>query len=131
MNYLDREHEKVVGAQKSRFQWQNLLKSLDFDEHIIFSSGSCGHFALGTFSKTCLKDVVFDVSARQTIDKKSVRSKNVKSGIKNKHRIITTYCFVSIKTFQHVMIYILLEFTYVSTNKLAQICPKRVPKEYI
>ena len=32
----------------------------DFDNNIIFSPGLCGHFALGTLSKTYLKDAVFE-----------------------------------------------------------------------
>ena len=33
----------------------------DFDKNIIFSPGLCGHFALGTLSKTYLKDAVFEI----------------------------------------------------------------------
>ena len=57
------------------------------------------------------------------------KSKNVKIAMKIKNRIITRYCFVSIKTFQHVIIYILLELTYLSTKQLMYICQKRIPKE--
>ena len=34
----------------------------DFDKNIIFSPGLCGHFALGTLSKTYLKDAVFEIN---------------------------------------------------------------------
>ena len=34
----------------------------DFDNHMIFSPGLCGHFALGTLSKTYLKDAVFEIN---------------------------------------------------------------------
>ena len=40
----------------------------DFDKPIIFSPGLCGHFALGTLSKTYLKDVVFEINVLK-IDK--------------------------------------------------------------
>ena len=38
------------------------MKSVDFDEHIVFSLGSGGHLALGTFSKTDLKDIVLEMN---------------------------------------------------------------------
>ena len=34
----------------------------DFDKNMKFSAGLCGHFALGTLSKTYLKDVVFEIN---------------------------------------------------------------------
>ena len=34
----------------------------EFYQKIIFSPGLCGHFALGAFSKTYLKDVVFEIN---------------------------------------------------------------------
>ena len=34
----------------------------DFDKHITFSDGLCGHFALGTLSKAYLKDAVFETN---------------------------------------------------------------------
>ena len=34
----------------------------DFDKNIQFFPGLCGHFALGTLSKTYLKDVVFEIN---------------------------------------------------------------------
>ena len=38
------------------------LKTHDFEKKILFSTALCGHVALGTFSGTCLKNVVFDVN---------------------------------------------------------------------
>ena len=61
MNQLDRENEKVVGAWTSKCWLQNTMWIPDADKHIIFSVSLCGHFALGTFSKTYLKGVVFAV----------------------------------------------------------------------
>ena len=51
--------------------------------------------------------------------------------MKIKHRIIIKYCFVSIETFQQIIIYMLLETLYFASNKLTQIGQKRVPKEYV
>jgi len=34
----------------------------DFDKNMKFSPDLCGHFALGTLSKTYLKDVVFEIN---------------------------------------------------------------------
>ena len=34
----------------------------EFDKNMIFSPGLCGHFALGTLSKTYLKDAVFEIN---------------------------------------------------------------------
>ena len=34
----------------------------DFEKNMIFSFGLCGHFALGTLSKTYLKDAVFEIN---------------------------------------------------------------------
>ena len=34
----------------------------DFDKNIKFSTGLWGHFALGTLSRTYLKDVVFEIN---------------------------------------------------------------------
>ena len=39
----------------------------DFDNKLISSPGSCGHFALGTLSGTYLKDAVFEINVRQKI----------------------------------------------------------------
>ena len=64
MDSLDAENTKRGGA-KSRFYWQIQFKSSDVDEHMILPDVPCGHFALGTCSKTCLKDVVFDIKVRR------------------------------------------------------------------
>ena len=48
--------------------------------------------------------------------------------MKIKKRIVTRYCFVSLNTFQRVMIYMLLEFTFLSTKQLMQICLRKGPQ---
>ena len=58
MNSLDREKEAVVGAWKSRFEWQNTIQVADVHKHIICSPGLCGQFALDTLSNTYINDVV-------------------------------------------------------------------------
>ena len=68
----------------------------DFDKNMIFSPGLCGHFALGTLSKTYLKDVVFEINV---FSKKIAKIKNVKFDTKINNRIRTRYYFVSINTF--------------------------------
>ena len=47
------------------------MKSPEFNEHIIYDPGLCGHFALGTLSETCVKDTVFvlDDKSWQTTSK--------------------------------------------------------------
>ena len=41
----------------------------DLDKNMKFSHGLCGHFALGTLSKTYLKDVVFAINVKKKITK--------------------------------------------------------------
>ena len=41
----------------------------DFDKNMQCSPGLCGHFALGTLSKTYLKDVVFEINVLEKIAK--------------------------------------------------------------
>ena len=86
----------------------------------------CGHFALGTLSETYSK-VNF---LTWVLDRKNwqnlAKSKNVKFDMKIRNRIMTRYCFVSMKTSQRVMIYMSLEFVYFSTK--THICPKRLPR---
>ena len=105
MNKLDRENAKGVGAEKSTFWWRNTIEIAEFDKHMICSPGLCGHFALGTLSKTYLKDAVFE---RKVFRKKNIakitKSKNVKFDTKIKNRIGTRYYFVSIKTFWYTSI---------------------------
>ena len=38
------------------------MKSSDVDKNIIWSSTLCGNFALGTFAKTYLKDIVLEMN---------------------------------------------------------------------
>ena len=40
------------------------MQSPDFDKHIIFTYGLCGHFTLGTLSETYLKDAVFKINVQ-------------------------------------------------------------------
>ena len=47
----------------------------DFDKHMIFSPGLCGHFALGTLSKTYLKDAVFEINVFSKKYQKQQKSK--------------------------------------------------------
>ena len=85
------------------------MKSPDFDKNIISPDVPCGHFALGTLSEACLKDVVVDVTARQhkltKISKKQYHFLH-----ENQNSIITCHYFGSMKKFQRVRIYILLDF---------------------
>ena len=55
----------MVGAQESTFQWQTQLKSPDVNKNMELPDVPCGHFALGTLSGMCSKDVVFEVTVRQ------------------------------------------------------------------
>ena len=71
----------------------------DFDKNIIFSPGLCGHFALGTLSKTYLKDVVFEINVFIKKIPKLATIKNVKFDTQINNRIRTIYYFVSINTF--------------------------------
>ena len=66
----------------------------DVDKNIIFSSGLCAHFELGTLSKTYLKDVVFEINVFRKKSPKMTKSKNVKFDTKIKKRIIFRYYFV-------------------------------------
>ena len=50
----------------------------DFDKNMQFSPGLCGQFALGTLSKTYLKDVVFEINVFSKKIPKITKSKNVK-----------------------------------------------------
>ena len=68
----------------------------DFDKNMILSDVPCGHFALSTLSETCFTDAVFGLNVRQ---QKLAKPPLVNVDIKNKNRIITRYCFVSIDTF--------------------------------
>ena len=74
----------------------------DFDKNLIFSPGSCGHFALGTLSGTYLKDAVFEINVKQKIANFS-KIQNVKFDIKIKNGTRTRYCFVSINTFGYII----------------------------
>ena len=47
----------------------------DFDKNMKFSPGLCGHFALGTLSKTYLKDVVFEINVLEKNRQKWQKSK--------------------------------------------------------
>ena len=71
----------------------------DFDKNMIFSPGLCGHFALGTLSKTYLKDAVFERNVFEKKKPKMTKSKNVKFDTKIENRIRTRSGFVSINTF--------------------------------
>ena len=55
------------------------------------------------------------------------KSKNVKFDMNIKNRIITRYCFVSIKTFQRVIINNWLEFALFSTKKVMPDMSKKGP----
>ena len=70
----------------------------------------CGHFALGTLSKTYLKDVVFEINIFSTKITKLANIKNVKFDTQTNNRIRTRYYLVSINTFQYVLIYNLFKF---------------------
>ena len=87
-----------------------------------------GHFAISTWSVTWL-NFVFEVNVRDQIITIFSEIPKIQIWHVIETRIITRYCFVSMKTFQRVMMYIRLELTCFSTDKLTQICQKRVPKE--
>ena len=55
INQFDKENDKEVGAAK-------LVQKIICYKHIMFSLGSCGHFALGTSSTTCSKAAVSDIN---------------------------------------------------------------------
>ena len=57
-----RKRKRGVVEENSRFEWQMQLKSRDVDKRLILPDVPCEHFALGTLSETCLKDVVSDVN---------------------------------------------------------------------
>ena len=71
----------------------------EFDKNMTFSPGLCGHFALGTLSKTYLKDVVFEINVFSNRIPKITKIKNVKFDTKINNRIRTRYYFVSINIF--------------------------------
>ena len=75
------------------------MSSPVFDRNVIFSPSLCGHFALGAFSRTCLKDAVFDVKCLMKKCRKNEKIKNVNFDMKIKNRITTRYHFCSINTF--------------------------------
>ena len=52
-----------------------------FDKHMIFSPGLCGHFALGTLSKTYLQDAVFEIHDFRKKSPQITTTKNVKSAL--------------------------------------------------
>ena len=83
----------------------------------------CGHFALGTLSETCLKDAGFDVNVKPKKILNLAKSRNAKIDMAIKKRIIIRYCFVSIITFQHVLIYIPFDIIYFKKN------PRRYSKK--
>ena len=60
----ERKRKKV-----GKVQFQNSvatpIDTLDFDKNTILPDVPCGHFAVGTLSETCFKDVVFEVNVRQ------------------------------------------------------------------
>ena len=47
----------------------------DFDKNMILPHVSCGHFALGTLSETCLKDAVFEINVTSKFHKQKQNSK--------------------------------------------------------
>ena len=47
----------------------------DFDKNMILPHLPCGHLALSTLSKTCLKDAVFDINVTSKVPKKYQNSK--------------------------------------------------------
>jgi len=73
----------------------------DFDKNMKCSPGLCGHFALGTLSKTYLKDVVFEINVFSKKIPKIAKIKNVKFYTKIKKRIIFRYYFDSISIFRY------------------------------
>ena len=62
-------------------------------EHMIFSLGVYGHFALGTLSKTYLKDIVFEINVfRRNETYCKIQKVNVDT--KTKVRIVLRYYVV-------------------------------------
>ena len=57
----------------------------DFDKNMILPHVPCGHFALSTLPKTCLKDAVFDINVTSKFHKKTAKFKNVKFDTKLKN----------------------------------------------
>ena len=90
----------------------------DFDRNIKFSPGLCGRFALGTLSKTYLKDIVFEINVLSKKIPKIANVKNVKFDTQINNRIRTRYYFVSINTFQYLLIYILFKFDVIRRARL-------------
>ena len=43
----------------------NTVIKRDFDKHMIWPHGQCGHFALSTLLETWLKDVAFEINIKQ------------------------------------------------------------------
>ena len=70
-----------------------------------FVPGLCGHFALGTLSKTYLKDVVFEMNVFSKQIPQIAKIKNVEFETKINNRIRTRYYFVSVNTFIHNLTY--------------------------
>ena len=104
------------------------MKSPEFDEHIIFSPGLCCHVALGTYSRTCLKDAVVEINVRRHKLTNVAKIPKCQFDMNIKNRIITKYCFVSINTFQLVMIHLLLDMTNFSTTTNDAEMPKKGPQ---
>ena len=78
---------KRDGRINSRFEWQIQLNNQDVDKHITCSSSSCGHFALGTFSKTYLKEFVFKINVSTKAKTPTIaESTNVKCVTKHTNR---------------------------------------------
>ena len=60
----------------------------EFDKNMICSVGLCGRFALGTLSKTYLKDAVFEINVVRKKSQKITTSTNVTFDTKIKNRIM-------------------------------------------
>ena len=73
----------------------------DFDKNMKFSPGLCGHFALGTLSKTYLKDVVFEINVFSKKIPKIANIKNVNFYTEIKTCIIFRYFVDSISIFRY------------------------------
>ena len=69
---------------------------------MLFSHFLCGHFALGTLSKTYFNHAVFEINVLRK--EKMTTSKSVKFATEIKNRIGTRYYFVSINTFYAIVI---------------------------
>ena len=82
------------------------------------SHGLCGHFALGTLSKTYLKDVVCEINVFSKKIPTLAKIKNVKFDTQINNRIRTRYYFVSINTFWYVLIYNLFNFGVIRRARL-------------